>query len=95
MRLDPAPGPRESGAMKSAEAVAEGQASEANKKKGGVAETTRFLLLLFLFAVVLRSLILAPSFTPAGTLTEKERVRRSLPDPRHVGQGCSTERPLP
>ena len=36
--------------------------------KGGLAETTRFLLLLFLFALILRSFIVAPFMIPSGSM---------------------------
>src|SRR3712207_5718158 len=38
------------------------------KKKGGLAETTRFLLLLFLFAIVLRTFVVAPFMIPSGSM---------------------------
>ena len=37
-------------------------------KKGGLWETTRFLLLLFVFAVILRSFIVAPFSIPSGSM---------------------------
>src|SRR5215471_16319766 len=37
----------------------------------------------------------APSRTPAGIFTENFLVRRTLPDPWHVGHGVSTTRPEP
>ena len=40
------------------------------------------------------SLIRAPSLTPAGIFTLKVRLRRSDPDPLHVGHGVSTMRPV-
>ena len=40
----------------------------AKAKKGGVGETTRFLLFLFLFALVLRSFIVAPFSIPSGSM---------------------------
>jgi signal peptidase I len=38
------------------------------KKKGGLAETTRFLLLFFLLAVLLRTLVIAPFMIPSGSM---------------------------
>ncbi|TFI57299.1 signal peptidase I [Sphingomonas parva] len=38
------------------------------KAKGGLAETTRFLLLLFLFALILRSFVVAPFVIPSGSM---------------------------
>jgi len=45
-------------------------ASKASAKaaKGGVGETIRFLLLLFLFALLLRSFIVAPFVIPSGSM---------------------------
>jgi signal peptidase I len=37
-------------------------------RKGGLGETTRFLLLLFVFAVLLRSFIVAPFVIPSGSM---------------------------
>ena len=36
--------------------------------KGGLGETTRFLLLLFLFAIILRSFVVAPFVIPSGSM---------------------------
>src|SRR5688500_4245985 len=58
----------ESGAMKSAEAVADGQAPDSASKKGGFADTTRFLLLLFLIVLVLRIFISPPFMNPSGSM---------------------------
>lgn len=38
------------------------------KKAGGIGETLRFLLMLFLFAVVIRSFIIAPFSIPSGSM---------------------------
>ena len=38
------------------------------KKSGGLGETTRFLLLLFVFALILRSFIVAPFMIPSGSM---------------------------
>ena len=43
-------------------------APPAEKKKEGLRETTRFLLLLFLFALILRSFIVAPFSIPSGSM---------------------------
>lgn len=43
-------------------------AQPAEKKKEGLRETTRFLLLLFVFALVLRSFIVAPFSIPSGSM---------------------------
>ena len=44
------------------------------KKKGGVAETTRFLLMLFLFAVILRTLVVAPFVIPSGSMLPRMMI---------------------
>lgn len=64
--LDPASGPSES-AFPMEESVA-GQETAAGRKKSGLGETTRFLLLLFLFALILRSFIVAPFSIPSGSM---------------------------
>ena len=46
----------------------------AKKKKGGVGETTRFLLLLFVFAVVLRSFIVAPFVIPSSSMLPRMMI---------------------
>src|SRR5215207_6353953 len=63
LRLDPPPAPRESGAM----ATGAAKSSKA-KKKGGVGETTRFLLLFLLFAILLRTFVVAPFSIPSGSM---------------------------
>ena len=60
--------------MESAEATADGQTPDVKEKKGGLAETTRFLLLLFLFAVILRSFILAPFFIPSVSMQPRMMI---------------------
>ncbi len=42
--------------------------AERPRKQGGVLDTLRFLLLVFLFAVVLRSFIVAPFVIPSGSM---------------------------
>ena len=44
------------------------------KGKGGIGETTRFLLLLFLFAVLLRTFILAPFSIPSGSMLPRMMI---------------------
>jgi signal peptidase I len=44
------------------------QAQTRKRKKGGLGETTRFLVLLFLFAVLLRTLVVAPFVIPSGSM---------------------------
>ena len=60
--------------MDSAEATGEAQAPESEKKKGGLADTTRFLLLLFVFAVLLRTLIAAPFMIPSGSMMPRMMI---------------------
>lgn len=62
LRLDPPCAPSESGGM------ATGAAKQKQGKKGGLAETTRFLLLFLLFAVLLRTLVVAPFSIPSGSM---------------------------
>jgi signal peptidase I len=55
--------------MDSGEATAPAQPAEAAKgRRSGFAETTRFLLLLFVLAVALRSFVLAPFVIPSGSM---------------------------
>lgn len=44
------------------------KAVKARRRKGGLAETLRFLLLLFLFALFVRSFIVAPFNIPSGSM---------------------------
>ncbi|MDB5697830.1 MAG: lepB [Alphaproteobacteria bacterium] len=44
------------------------------KQSGGVAETARFMLLLFLFALLLRSLIVAPFNIPSGSMLPRMMI---------------------
>jgi signal peptidase I len=44
------------------------------RKSGGLAETTRFLLLLFLFALILRSFIIAPFSIPSGSMLPRMMI---------------------
>jgi len=47
---------------------------KAGKARSGLAETTRFLLLLFLFAVLLRTLLVAPFMIPSGSMLPGMRI---------------------
>ena len=52
--------------------MAKGAAKKA--KKGGFGETTRFLLLLFLLALLLRSFIVAPFSIPSGSMLPRMMI---------------------
>jgi signal peptidase I len=43
-------------------------AASKTKKGGGFGETTRFLLLLFVFALILRTFVVTPFFIPSGSM---------------------------
>jgi signal peptidase I len=60
--------------MESVEATAEGQAPDSASKKGGFAETTRFLIMLFLIAVVLRSFVAAPFMIPSSSMEPRMMI---------------------
>jgi signal peptidase I len=52
-----------------------GKSPRARKRhKGGVAETTRFLLTLFILALVLRSFIVAPFVIPSGSMLPRMMI---------------------
>jgi signal peptidase I len=44
------------------------------QKKGGVGETLRFLLLLFLFALLIRSFVAAPFMIPSASMLPKMMI---------------------
>jgi signal peptidase I len=50
------------------------ETAPAKGKKGGVADTTRFLILLFLIAVLLRSFIVAPFVIPSGSMLPRMMI---------------------
>ena len=50
----------------------------ANGKKGGVGETTRFLILLFVFAVLLRTLVVTPFVIPSGSMLPRLMIGEYL-----------------
>ena len=70
--LDRAGGAGESGAMDS-EAAIDSTPPEA-KAKSGAGATTRFLLFLFLFALILRSFIVAPFVIPSGSMLPRMMI---------------------
>jgi signal peptidase I len=49
-------------------------ARRSGRKKGGLAETTRFLLLVFLLALILRSFIAAPFVIPSGSMLPRMMI---------------------
>ncbi|HEX8584769.1 MAG TPA: signal peptidase I [Allosphingosinicella sp.] len=49
-------------------------AAPATAKKGGIGETTRFLLLLFLFALILRTFVVTPFFIPSGSMLPRMMI---------------------
>jgi signal peptidase I len=68
--LDPPSAPSESARMARGAAKPETK----TKKKGGLAETTRFLLLFFLLAVLLRTFVVAPFVIPSGSMMPELRI---------------------
>ncbi|HYI41098.1 MAG TPA: signal peptidase I [Allosphingosinicella sp.] len=54
--------------------MARGAAKPDRKKKGGLAETTRFLLLFFLCAILLRTFVIAPFVIPSGSMMPELRI---------------------
>ena len=74
--LDRAHGAGESAAMDPTDTAEAAPAAPAAppSKKNGLGETTRFLLLLFVFALVLRSFIVAPFMIPSGSMLPKMMI---------------------
>ena len=63
--------------MESEASIAPGPApapAETKRKKGGFGETTRFLLLLFALALILRSFVLAPFVIPSGSMLPRMMI---------------------
>ena len=60
--------------MDMVDSSAETQVPDKQEKKGGLADTTRFLILLFLFAVILRSFIAAPFMIPSGSMQPRMMI---------------------
>src|SRR3546814_2194648 len=58
----------------------------AEKKEGGLRETTRFLLLLFLFALILRSFIVAPFSIPSGSMLPTMMIGDYLRSEEHTSE---------
>ena len=50
------------------------KAAPRSAKSGGLGETTRFLLLLFLFALVLRTFFVTPFFIPSGSMLPRMMI---------------------
>jgi signal peptidase I len=66
--LDRTTAPSESGGM------AKGAKAKSARKKGGLAETTRFLMLFFLLAILLRTFVVAPFVIPSGSMLPELRI---------------------
>ena len=60
--------------MESTETAAAAPTAPPVKKRSGLGETTRFMLLLFVFALVFRSFILAPFMIPSGSMLPKMMI---------------------
>jgi signal peptidase I len=61
--------------MDHAEAIdAQPEAVTAVKRKSGVADTTRFLLFLFLFTLLLRTFVVAPFVIPSGSMLPRMMI---------------------
>ena len=60
--------------MDTAETPVETQVPDEKQKKRGLADTTRFLILLFLIAIVLRSFIAAPFMIPSGSMQPRMMI---------------------
>src|SRR4028119_196256 len=61
--------------MRTDEAPGEGAVPAGKKKSGGgLGETTRFLLLLFAFALILRTFIVTPFFIPSGSMLPRMMI---------------------
>jgi signal peptidase I len=60
--------------MDSTDIAAAAPASKPRKQRSGLGETTRFLLLLFVFALVLRSFIVAPFMIPSGSMLPRMMI---------------------
>jgi signal peptidase I len=54
--------------MASEETIEAAPAEKRKEKQGGILETLRFLLFVFLFAIVLRTFIVAPFVIPSGSM---------------------------
>src|SRR5881628_2388185 len=50
------------------------KALKVRKARGGLAETTRFLLILFLAAVLLRTFVFAPFMIPSGSMLPRMMI---------------------
>src|SRR5688500_14850530 len=48
--------------------------AKARKRKGALGETTRFLLLLFLFALLLRTFVVTPFVIPSGSMLPRMMI---------------------
>lgn len=60
--------------MASDHSIDAARAAPSARHEGGIAETARFMLLLFLFALLLRSLIVAPFSIPSGSMLPRMMI---------------------
>lgn len=70
--LDPRPAARESVRRMAAGTSRTGKRRA--RSKGGAAETTRFLLIVFLSAIILRSFVVAPFVIPSGSMLPRMMI---------------------
>ncbi len=68
-----APGQAKARLMESSDTAAALPATP-SKRRSALGETTRFLLMLFLFALILRSFILAPFMIPSGSMLPRMMI---------------------
>lgn len=60
--------------METSEKITASPGAPKVRKKGGLGETARFLLLIFLFALLLRSLLFAPFSIPSGSMLPRMMI---------------------
>jgi signal peptidase I len=60
--------------VESSNVAVAGRPKKIRKQRSSLGETTRFLLLLFLFALILRSFIIAPFMIPSGSMLPRMMI---------------------